>query len=75
MFESGLLVCLIGFGMVFVVLAILILMIYAISWVTRRLVKEKPEQETPAAPVTVAGDGSYARGAGRSDRCACKGAE
>ena len=48
MFESGLLVCLIGFGMVFVVLAILILMIYAISWVTRRLVKEKPEQETPA---------------------------
>ena len=55
MFESGLLVCLIGFGMVFVVLAILILMIYAISWVTRRLVQEKPEQETPAAPVTVAG--------------------
>ena len=55
MFKSGLLVCLLGFGMVFIVLALLILMIYAISWATRHLVKDKPEQEEPAAPVTTAG--------------------
>lgn len=55
MFKSGLLVCLLGFGMVFIVLALLILMIYVISWATRHLVKDKPQQEEPAAPVTTAG--------------------
>lgn len=57
MLKSGILVCVLGFGMVFVVLALLILMINLISWATRKLVKDKPEQEAApaAAPVSTAG--------------------
>lgn len=56
MLQSGILVCVLGFGMVFVVLALLILMINIISKVARLLVKDKPEEQAvPAAPVSSAG--------------------
>lgn len=53
MLQSGIVVCLLGFGMVFVVLALLILLIYTISAVSRVLVKNQPEQAAPAPAANV----------------------
>ena len=47
MVKSGLLVFVLGFGMVFVVLALLIFMIRLISLVTDQINKLKPAKEVP----------------------------